>query len=427
MTTILLHTENREKLLRFFDYFNQSYKKNKFNILLHSKNYFPWEDEKLLSEITSFSSYYCYPTNKSKISSIIELIYKVKDEKFILINEDDFSFLLDKNSSSNFNYLISSKETILNKNLDTKYLSVKWFIIDIVSQLIGKVINHEDDSTDCNRYKQKTNSDVFFHKIIHIDGGLGDHVMALPLLESIKKDFFVCCKYPQIFNHLNINRFIDWTDNLFGGYERSVYEYGSNNNCENIISSFFEMYGHSRKVDDILIYNGNKINNEDINSSGKKIALICTSAAKIQGLDSNKDWRDIRWLKLVNELKKKDYFVIQVGTSKDNQIPIVDLKFLDKPIPNIASLIEESSLWISVDTFFHHFASSIKPNVGFCLTPFYNDHAKHPGVTYIEKDCGKNYWERRWWLDLQQPERKECMDLIQVNDVLDILKQNEKL
>jgi ADP-heptose:LPS heptosyltransferase len=146
--------------------------------------------------------------------------------------------------------------------------------------------------------------------------------------------------------------------------------------------------------------------------------LICTSAAKIQGLDSNKDWRDVRWFKLVNELQKIGYFVIQVGSKSDNQIPNVNLKFLDKPLPNVADLVDKCSLWVSVDTFFHHFASAIKPEVGICLTPFYNDHAKHLGVTYIEKDCGKDFSERRWWLDSQQPERKECMDLIQLQDVL---------
>jgi hypothetical protein len=113
--------------------------------------------------------------------------------------------------------------------------------------------------------------------------------------------------------------------------------------------------------------------------------------------------------------------VIQVGSIKDNQIPIVDLKFLDKPISNLASLVDSSDLWLSVDTYFHHFASAIKPSVGICLTPFYNDHAKHVGVRYLEKDCGKNYWDRRWWLDLQQPERKECMDLITVEDVLNMV------
>lgn len=82
-------------------------------------------------------------------------------------------------------------------------------------------------------------------------------------------------------------------------------------------------------------------------------------------------------------------------------------------------MVDTCDLWLSVDTFFHHFASAIKPTVGICLTPFFNDHAKHFGVLYIEKNCGKNYWERRWWMDLQQPERKECMDLITINDVLE--------
>ena len=88
----------------------------------------------------------------------------------------------------------------------------------------------------------------------------------------------------------------------------------------------------------------------------------------------------------------------------------------------MVSLIDDCDLWISVDTFFHHLASAIKPSVGICLTPFYNDHAKHVGVSYVEKDCGKNYYDRSWWLDLQQPERKECMDLIMVDDVLNIIK-----
>jgi len=153
-----------------------------------------------------------------------------------------------------------------------------------------------------------------------------------------------------------------------------------------------------------------------------RVALICTSAAKINGIDSNKDWRDVRWLKLVHELKKKNYYVIQVGSTKDKQIQNVDLKFLDKPIDEISYLVGNCSLWVSVDTYFHHLASAVKHEVEICLTPSYNDHAKHTGVKYIEKSCGKDFSDRKYWLDLQQPERKECMDLIQVQDVLKEIK-----
>jgi len=223
-----------------------------------------------------------------------------------------------------------------------------------------------------------------------------------------------------VFEHLEFKGHIHWNDELFGGYRKFVYEQGSANNSKTIIDAFFELYGHKRLTTDVLIYNGRRESN-GVKNEDKKIALICSSAAKINDIDSNKNWKEIRWLKLVNELQQKGYYIVQVGSSKDNQIPMVDLNFLDQPLPKLASLVDECSLWISVDTFFHHFASAIKPEVGICLTPFYNDLAKNPGVKYIEKDCGKDFSSRKWWLDLQQPERKECMDLIKFEDVINIL------
>ena len=257
-----------------------------------------------------------------------------------------------------------------------------------------------------------------------MDGGLGDHIMALPLLNKLSKEVYVCCKYPFVFEHLPVKGFVNWNDDLFGGYKRFVYEYGSANNSKTIIDAFFQMYGIERSTDDILKYTRDSKIVEEYNNDNKLI-LICTSAAKINDKDSNKDWNDIRWFKLVNELKSRGYYVVQVGTTKDNQIPNVNAKFLDKSLQELKFLIEKSTFWISVDTFFHHFASSVKPDVGICLTPYYNDHAKHPGVKYIEKDCGKDFSERKWWMDLQQPERKECMDLIMVDDVLRYIKSGK--
>lgn len=416
--TLIIHTENKSKLYNLFQNIERLDIRKDLELFLYSKGYSPWEDEELRKHIISFKTYNAYITQKSKIDSIIDTVFRVKTEDVLIVDEE-----IDEIREDNFSFININKNEFLKLNLDTKYQSIKWFIIDLLSQQTKKEINISDDTNDCLRYKEKLKSTTFFEKIIYVDGGLGDHVMALPFLEKFQNEIHICCKYPFMYEHLNIKGFIHWNDPLFGGYSRFVYEYGSKNNSNTIIDAFFEMHGYNRDNEDVLVYNGIRLPNNDINSFGKKIALICTSAAKIQGFDSNKDWKDVRWLKLVNELKKRDYYVIQVGTSKDNQIPTVDLKFLDKPIPNIAGLIESSSIWISVDTFFHHFASSIKPEVGICLTPFYNDHAKHPGVTYIEKDCGKNYWDRRWWMDLQQPERKECMDLIQVEDVLKTFKK----
>ena len=415
--TVVIHTEDKDKLSKLFKLIEDNSNKEYFSIYLHAKGYVPWEDDELKKVIVSFKSYNAFPTLKSKIESVVEIISRVKDGRILILDEDCDFFNLNEWDSSNLNFLLSSKEDIIKLNLDTKYQTLKWFIVDLISQKNKTKVGISDDSEDSIRYFKKIESPIFYDKIIYVDGGMGDHIMVLPLLEKIQNDIHICCKYPFVFEHLNFKGSIHWNDDLFGGYRRFVYEHGSVNNSKTIIDAFFEMYGYVRHEDDLLIYNGNREKNQ-IDTNGKPIALICSSAAKIENLDSNKDWRDIRWLKLVHELKKRNYYVVQVGTIKDNQIPTVDLKYLDKTLNGLASLIDESSLWISVDTFFHHFASSIKPNVGICLTPFYNDHAKHKGVTYIEKDCGKDFSDRKWWMDLQQPERKECMDLIQLEDVL---------
>jgi hypothetical protein len=421
---LVIHTENKDKLIKLFDLIINSPKLSKFSIYLHAKGYIPWDDINLKNIITSFKEYSAYPTNKNPAESISEIISIVKDEMILILDENVDYDSLNKLDDITQQFSFSKRNDVVKCNLDTKYQTVKWFLIDLESQKRKIVFDIEDSTNDCVRYKSKVKSPIFNEKIIYVDGGLGDHVMALPLLEKIQKDVYVCCKYPFIYEHLQVKGFINWNDELFGGYRRFVYEYGSKQNSKTIIDAFFGMYGYNRTDSDKLVYNGRR-ESVLIDNSNKKIVLVCSSAAKINNLDSNKDWRDIRWFKLINELKNNDYYVIQVGTVKDTQIPNVDLKFLDKPISQLAYLIERSELWITVDTFFHHFASAINPNVGICLTPFYNDHAKHAGVTYVEKDCGKNFKDRKWWLDLQQPERKECMDLIQVGDVLiSILNEN---
>lgn len=417
---IIIHTENKHKLINLFNLILTSSNYNNFSICLHAKGYIPWEDTTLKQIITSFKQYYAYPTNKSKIESVVELVSSVKEDMILILDENTESFSFNTWSDESFDFLYTNKTEFLKLNLDTKYESFKWFMIDLLSQHKKTIYDYVDSSNDCVRYKSKIQSPLFNEKIIYIDGGMGDHVMALPLLERIQENVYVCCKYPFIYEHLKFKGVIDWSDELFGGYKRFVYDYGSKNKSKTIIDAFFEMYGYSRTYKDKLIYNGRR-EPITIENDNHKVALICSSAAKINNIDSNKDWLDIRWFKLVNELKNNGYFVIQVGTIKDNQIPNVDLKFLDKPISQLATLVEMSELWISVDTFFHHFAAAIKPEVGVCLTPFYNDHAKHYGVKYIEKDCGKDFSDRKWWLDSQQSERKECMNLIQVKDVLNVL------
>lgn len=421
-TTVVIHSESNEKLLTILKKLERYRNEKNLSIFVHSKNYFP--NDECIKYIVNYKTYNAFPTEKNLLESIVEVILKVKTKNILILNEDSPDFSFEKWSNKNHNHLFCDLSDILKLKLDTKYETLYGFIIDLKSQFNRTKYEMDAISKDGIRYLNKIDNPLFNENIIYIDGGLGDHIMALPLLESMDGNLYISCKYPFVFSHIKNKGFIDWFDDLFGGYKRFVYEYGSKNNSKTIIDAFFELYGKKRTTNDILKYNGESIEVQEL--LNKKLALICTSAAKIQNQDSNKDWRDIRWFKLVHELKKMGYFVVQVGTTKDNQIPNVDYKFLDKPLSELKFVIENSSLWISVDTFFHHFASSIKPNVGICLTPFYNDHAKHPGVIYIEKDCGKDFSIRKWWMDLQQPERKECMDLIQIDDVLNVINDIHK-
>ena len=434
--TVIIHVENETKLLTLLDQLHQHPLKSQFHTLqVNCKDITPWLKPNILNKLTTLSYYYnITPTQNQPVPSLVELISKTKTEYSLIIDESNTHFDFKDWDILNNTYLLAKTNDLLRLNWDTKYQSIIWFIADLITQKTKSLFSL-DTSLDSERYDKKISHPLFYERIIYIDGGLGDHVMAYPLLEKIGKDCYISCVYPSSLEHIKCKGFIDWTDELFGGYKRFVYTYGSTNNTTTIIDAFFELYGEKREINDILKYTGSK--NKITNNTNKPLALISTTAAKVGGQDSNKDWSELKWFKLVYELKKLGYYVVQVGSHKDNQLPLyytklpvspycqagVDEKVLDKSIPELAGLIEESDLWLSVDTFFHHFASSIKPNVGICLTPFYNDHAKHYRVKYIEKDCGKNYYDRRWWLDAQQPERKECMDLIQIKDILKILNK----
>jgi hypothetical protein len=435
--TIIIHTENETKLLTLLDQLHQHPLKSQFYTLqVNCKGYTPWTNPIALDKLTTLVSkeYIITPTHNQSVSSIVELISKTKTDYSLIIDESNTHFDFKDWDILNNTYLLAKTNDLLRCNQDTNYQHIKWFIADLISQKT-KYIFSSDNTLDSERYNKKVLNPLFYERIIYVDGGLGDHVMIYPLLEKIGKDCYISCIYPFSLEHIKCKGFVDWTDELFGGYKQFVYTYGSTNNTPTIIEAFFKMYGEKRESQDILNYTGPKTKFE--NTTGKPLALVCISAAKIGGQESNKDWPEIRWFKLIYKLKQLGYHVIQVGSHKDNQIPLsvtqivkspycpggVDGKFLDKSIPELAGLIDESSLWLSVDTFFHHFASSIKPNVGICLTPFYNDHAKHPKVNYVEKDCGKDYYDRRWWLDSQQAERKECMNLITVDDVLKTVEE----
>jgi len=432
--TVIIHTENETKLLTLLNQLHQHPLKSQFNTLqVNCKGITPWTNPTILDKISTLTSsfYSIQPTSSSPVLSLIDLIYKIKTNYVLIIDESNTCFNIKEWDILNNTYLLAKTTDLLHCNQDTNYQHITWFIADLISQKTRHKFNL-DNTSDSERYFKKIDHPLFYERIIHVHGGLGDHVMAYPLLEKIGKKCFVSSIYPFVLDHIDTKGLIDWNDDLFGGYHRFIYDYGLVNDLPNLVNALFEMYNIPKEKTDVMKYNGPKIKYNNI--SGKPIVLVGNTAARVQGFESNKNWVDVRWFNLIFELKKLGYHVIQTGSHKDDQIPLsfdpnspycqagVDEKFLDKSIPELAGLIEEASLWITVDTFLHPFAASIKPETGICLIPFYNDYVKHPKVTYIEKDCGKNYHNRRWLFDFKQPERKESLELIQVDDILKAIK-----
>ena len=79
----------------------------------------------------------------------------LKDEKILIFDEDCDSFNLNEWDNSKLNFLLSSKEDIIKLNLDTKYQTLKWFIVDLISQKNKTKVGISDDSEDSIRYFKK--------------------------------------------------------------------------------------------------------------------------------------------------------------------------------------------------------------------------------------------------------------------------------
>ena len=86
--TVVIHTEDKDKLSKLFKLIEDNSNKEYFSIYLHAKGYVPWEDDELKKVIVSFKSYNAFPTLKSKIESVVEIISRVKDGRILILDED---------------------------------------------------------------------------------------------------------------------------------------------------------------------------------------------------------------------------------------------------------------------------------------------------------------------------------------------------
>ncbi len=151
---------------------------------------------------------------------------------------------------------------------------------------------------------------------------------------------------------------------------------------------------------------------EQFKSVGKPVALISPFSA-----GSNKNWNSVGWLEVVEYLKSIGYYVLHIGTSSDEIIPLVDSRIFDHSFDEVACMLKLCDICVCVENFIHHFASCIKTDT-ITLQTLNNEHAEHNNVNYIKPKNLNIGFNNRWLMDSQQPERKESMKLITVNDVI---------
>ena len=85
-----------------------------------------------------------------------------------------------------------------------------------------------------------------------------------------------------------------------------------------------------------------------------KIIIAPYSHKMPNGKPNPKNWS--YWIELVKQLKNKDYYITQIGVNDETIIEGVDNVQFNLPFKQLEILLKEYDTFISVDSFFPHFA-----------------------------------------------------------------------
>lgn len=407
----------------------------------------------LLSEIKQFHGYNVIIENGTIGEKTQSLLQKITDDRayFLLLQQDN----INENYQSIINDIYDNKDFCYYNNsflcqlasirniagVDKRCQSIPDVISDIKIKKNNFNINELKSLPQWLQRKYNKLQQYRNYPIIYIDGALGDHINSIPLIRSYSEGVYVCALYPQIINHIkNIKGFVEFSDIDIGGFVKyneddiqtysngfNVYLYGSNVNPKSLAEGFCRVYGKIYNEDNFSmkeIYNNksviDKINEEIKNNIGNsKYVCLSIHASKNNNIISNKNWNDTYWMQVIFYLKKMGYKIVYIGSKTSVQfIPHVDYYITDRTQEELIEVLTKSSFTLCVDTYTHHLCSYINAPV-ICLNTYNNEHAMHNNCTYItKKDESVKVYTNKWWLDIQQKERKNSMNQITVEDVI---------
>jgi len=87
-----------------------------------------------------------------------------------------------------------------------------------------------------------------------------------------------------------------------------------------------------------------------------KLIISPYSRALRNGKMNPKNIPDEYWTAIVSGLKSKDVYICQIGVHGEKKIEGVDEFIINQSLKELKKLLDECSIWISIDNFFQHFA-----------------------------------------------------------------------
>jgi len=292
-------------------------------------------------------------------------------------------------------------------------------------------------------------------RVVKVFGGLGDHLCATPMIRALKRrgeKVIITSVYPYLFQgNPNIDELIYASEE--GDYERidfrDLYKWCFEIGFEGKPSeAWCKMYEVEYDGDN-LDYTIYPLEREWVNSNTEddKFVLISVSGGipVIQYIDVTmvgaakrrtqvKDWFKNKWESLVSGIQGLGYKVYQVGGQEDERIEGCDKYFLGIDYRLTMALLEKSRGFVSVDTFLGHAGHAIGKK-GVVLfgpsDPFFFGHDSNINIFHkngcFERPCLQSNEPKFQWLSHQyECEKRKCMELISVDEVLQEVKKLDR-
>ena len=262
---------------------------------------------------------------------------------------------------------------------------------------------------------------------------LGDVIASTSVIKALKKKnigkkiyFYTSpSAAPLLINNKDIDA-IFFHKNLKSNFNWKNVNYENGNPKISIFDRMIQSVGLDIFGEDPILY----IDDDEKDWARNWRKSVCKDKNKLVGIHAGftmpgKYWPQHKWFKLVEWLKENKYSVIEFG-SVGGYDSCIGLSAHGLPLRMVMSMIYQCDIIICIDSMMMHMANALKKK---CISLFGSTDPKvytpsHVSAYPISSDSafskfhndGKN---NRWFTPCLNEEMENCMDSIEVKDVID--------